>query len=599
MQSAQRMYDAGRYADAERACRGVLAARPGEFEARRLLGRSLRQMGRGRESVEIFLRLREERPRDAMIDGELGVSLLADQRPAEALHALLRAQRAQSNNGEWWLWAGEAFITLFKPVRALRMLERAQKLMPDDVRVKTALGTAYMQGRADKKAQRLFSEVLETGQRPARVLHAMAESQLHEGRLDESEALFRELMSSSSSVSIDSAITGLVQVLQAKARYDEAMDLVEPRVKAGSASAGLAIAYGSVCHAMKRYEDAVDVLRRVASDNRVANPTRATVLFRLGECFDGMKEYDQAFAAFRSANDMYPRMFDRAKYAAWMESMRRTFSGEVLSRAARATTDSELAVLVVGMPRSGTTLVESILDAHPEGRGAGELPHLSEVSVGMMDQTGGLTAESVLKLTPAMLDAGAEEYLAVLRDAGSGARRVVDKMPHNFQLVGLATMMLPGASIVHCVRDPVDTCLSCYFTQLSPVHSYSNRMEDLGFAYGEYVKLMEHWRAVIDRPMLDVRYERMVTEAEERARELVEFTGLEWNEACLKFYQSKREVRTASVDQVRRPIYTSSVQRWRRYEKHLGPLLDSLAAAGVSVEGMPAVHGPSGSAAHG
>ena len=163
-------------------------------------------------------------------------------------------------------------------------------------------------------------------------------------------------------------------------------------------------------------------------------------------------------------------------------------------------------------------------------------------------------------------------------------------MPHNFEQLGLINLLFPDARVIHCARNPIDTCVSCYVTQFSIAHTYSCDLAHLGHAYGEYHRLMKHWRSALDIPMLDVVYEELVADPDAGARRIVEFLGLPWDDACLRFYEAERAVSTASVDQVRKPVYTSSVSRWKRYERRLGPLLAALRQCGVPLHDAPDAH---------
>jgi hypothetical protein len=167
-------------------------------------------------------------------------------------------------------------------------------------------------------------------------------------------------------------------------------------------------------------------------------------------------------------------------------------------------------------------------------------------------------------------------YLQTLRGLGGGARHVTDKMPQNYLMLGMIDLLFPGARVVHCVRHPLDTCLSCYTTLLSERHAYRTRLSDLAAVYRGYRQLMDHWRSVVRVPILDLRYEDLIAEPERVTRELLGFVGLPWDDRCLKFHENTRRVATASAEQVRRPIYRSSAGRWKRYERHLSELTDGL-----------------------
>jgi hypothetical protein len=170
----------------------------------------------------------------------------------------------------------------------------------------------------------------------------------------------------------------------------------------------------------------------------------------------------------------------------------------------------------------------------------------------------------------------ANEYLEDLQRYAPEARRIVDKMPHNYEALGLIDRLFPGARVLHCRRNPIDTCVSIYFKHFNSFHPYASDLRSLGLYYRQYEQLMEYWKRTLAVPILDVQYEEVVANQEEMSRRILEFVGLEWDERCLNYHQIERTVKTPSYDQVRKPIYTGSVERWRRYEAHLGPLLEAL-----------------------
>ncbi|MGH8337916.1 MAG: sulfotransferase family protein, partial [Gammaproteobacteria bacterium] len=237
-------------------------------------------------------------------------------------------------------------------------------------------------------------------------------------------------------------------------------------------------------------------------------------------------------------------------------------------------------VFIVGMSRSGTTLVEQILASHPKVYGAGEIQALrrcarAEFGTGEDDDT--------LPMRLAALESGrfariGARYSACLDALSPDSARVTDKLPGNMALVGLIHLAFPRATIIHCVRDPRDTCVSCFSKLFTTGHYFSYELGELGRFYRLYEELMHHWREVLPPGrMLEVRYEDVVTDIEGQARKLLAFCGLPWDDTCLRFYEALRPVRTASLTQVRQPIYASSVGRWKRYEKYLDPLKQALA----------------------
>jgi hypothetical protein len=238
---------------------------------------------------------------------------------------------------------------------------------------------------------------------------------------------------------------------------------------------------------------------------------------------------------------------------------------------------SRLPVFVLGMPRSGTTLVEQIISSHPDVHGAGELPDLLEIAQRDIAGTGAAFPNNIPAIDKAGLAGWAADYVAGLHRRAPDARHITDKMPANFLAVGLINMMLPNAKIIHVSRNPVDTCLSCFMQLFGSGQEQTYDLAELGRYYADYARLMEHWRSVLpDGAFLDAQYEDIVADQETQARRMIAFCGLDWNDACIDFHKNKRSILTASVTQVRQPIYKSSVERWRHYEKFLGPLLDAL-----------------------
>lgn len=296
--------------------------------------------------------------------------------------------------------------------------------------------------------------------------------------------------------------------------------------------------------------------------------------FALGKIYLDAGLADQAFQHFAIGNRMKRSTFpyDANATSAWMSRIAETFTAPVMKRLGGAGVASSMPIFVLGMPRSGTTLIEQIIASHPAVQGAGELPFLQTLVNGLPDYPAGVPS-----LSKADMTALGQAYLDKLAPLAHGKPHVIDKMPANFLHAGMIALMLPGAKIVHCRRDPVDTCLSCYTKMFSAEQLFAYDLIELGQFHRDYQTLMAHWRKVLpaDR-FIEVDYEAVVADVEGEARRLIEFIGLPWDEACVRFYQNQRVVKTASLNQVRQPIYTSSMGRWKPYAAHLKPLLDVL-----------------------
>ncbi len=312
-----------------------------------------------------------------------------------------------------------------------------------------------------------------------------------------------------------------------------------------------------------------DAALRLAS--KPLEPRKESLLrYAIGKYFDDLGEFDQAFGHYRRANELgkQQRMpHDRDALTRSVDRAVSSYTPERLAAARESGVNSPLPVLVVGMPRSGTSLVEQILASHPAVIGAGELTFWNSLGAS------GPPFLGQAQVGAAARHAAAQQYLLLLQIQSAKAQRVVDKMPANFLQLGLIHAALPRARIIHVQRDPIDTCLSIYFQDLRTTLSYANDLGDLAHYYAEYRRLMEHWRSALPaHVMLDVRYEDLINDTETWSRKMLAFIGLHWDARCLQFHQTERDVLTASRWQVRQRISTSSIGRWRHYQEHVGEL---------------------------
>jgi tetratricopeptide (TPR) repeat protein len=303
---------------------------------------------------------------------------------------------------------------------------------------------------------------------------------------------------------------------------------------------------------------------------------RSRLKFALAKAYDDLGRYDEAFASMREGNALKRGglSYDETRALESFDRIRSTFDRTLLAKAGGFS--SSLPVFVVGMPRSGTTLIEQILASHPAVYGAGELADFNWL-VDQLPGTGGNVfryPEDATALSADQLTSLGKAYVDRQRARAPNAERVTDKMPANFMFLGLIHMALPQARIIHVQRDPRDTCLSCYSKLFTAEQNFSYELGELGRYYRKYVELMAHWRDVLPKGgLLEVRYEDVIADLEASARRIVDFCGLGWHPNCIAFHETRRPVRTASATQVRRPIYRTSEGRWRPYERHLGPLL--------------------------
>jgi tetratricopeptide (TPR) repeat protein len=307
------------------------------------------------------------------------------------------------------------------------------------------------------------------------------------------------------------------------------------------------------------------------------------VHYAQGKAFDDVGELPTAFRHY-AIGGLKKRKIDKyveANSTRMFEIMKKVANTELLPRDDSKGYQEDTATFILGMPRSGTSLMEQILSSHPDIYGAGELKHLTsaleniDIS-GRRLKLGDIEAAFDYDLNASFEDRG-RWYTDMLKSiAGAPYRRIVDKMPGNFNFVGLIHAILPKARIIHSRRHPVETCLSCYRILFAEGHYWTYDLGQLGRYYRRYWDMMQHWRDQYPGVMYEVRYEDNVADVEGQAKKLIDFLGLEWDENCLNFYNTDRPVKTASATQVRKPIYTTSTNRWRKYEKYLGPLLEEI-----------------------
>jgi len=322
-----------------------------------------------------------------------------------------------------------------------------------------------------------------------------------------------------------------------------------------------------------------------AKPDGLSNTDRMQLDFALGKAYADLKDHRASFthllrgaAAKRATID-----YDETATLALFDRIEQAFSPELIAAKRGGGDPSTMPIFVIGMPRSGTTLVEQILASHPHVHGAGELRTLNDVVLTVRGTDGDVAPfpEFVPAMEAGGLRALGGRYVALVRALAARRAHVTDKMPSNYYFAGLIHLALPNAKIIHTVRDPVDTCVSCFSKLFSAEQNHTYDLAELGRYYRRYARLMGHWHRVLPRGrILDVRYEGVVADLEGEARRIIAHCGLPWDARCLAFHETDRPVRTASATQVRQPVYSGAIGRWRVYEEFLGPLLGALGEGG-------------------
>jgi tetratricopeptide (TPR) repeat protein len=307
-------------------------------------------------------------------------------------------------------------------------------------------------------------------------------------------------------------------------------------------------------------------------------PSRAMLHGAVAKMLNDAKHYDAAIFHFDQAKSQAARRYNIEAFEKHVDFLINLFDPVFLAARKDFGDASAKPVFILGMPRSGTTLTEQIISSHPNVAGAGELGEVSALArqLGDRPRNEARYREKLLTLTAGESKTLAQEYLRYIEKFSRDALRVTDKMPHNFEHIGLIALLFPKATIIHCRRDAIDNCMSCYMNAFSDAHGYNADFAKLGRYYRAYDRLMQHWHKVLPGRILDSRYETLVEEQEMQSRKLVAHMGLPWDDACLDYTANDRTVNTISRWQVRQPIYKTSVKRWKVYEKHIGPLIEAL-----------------------
>lgn len=381
------------------------------------------------------------------------------------------------------------------------------------------------------------------------------------------------------------ALTNLALQYAEAGRFDEAAQHYERAIEIqptlGQAHYGLSL--------IRKFEPAdprIERLRELHAEPQLQPTDRAAVAFSLGRAYDDLDEPDQAFGYFAEGNALKKKQshYDAAAEKRYAQALCAVFDKPLLEQNIQAGNPSDLPVFVIGMPRSGSTLVEQVLAAHPNIAASGELPWAGRaLDQGLASALDGGQSwpAGARNIAPRAWRAMGDAYIERIGEPDGDIKRHIDKQLFNYLLVGPLHLMLPGARFVYCRRNPLDTCVSCFTNNFGGDRGFSNDLEDLGAAFANCEMLMAHWKKWLpEGTLIEIAYEQMVADLETESRRLLDFLGLPWAPQCLAFADTERAVITSSLRQVRSGIYQSSVGRWRRFAKHLAPLQHALGLAG-------------------
>jgi len=389
------------------------------------------------------------------------------------------------------------------------------------------------------------------------------------------------------------AVSGLVNVLRKQGEYEEATSVLDKAyAKAKAPDAQLTEALATIAIKQSRQTEAIERLNETLACE-LSEPERSVLLYRLAELLNDAGKYTEAFDAVAEGARLRRMTWDMPEYEAQLAEYLREWTVERFESIETSGNASEQPVFVLGVPRSGTSLVEQIIASHPQAAGVGELPAVVRIAADLQLRLGG--SPSIFMTRPEFLKGpllaeSARLYLDAMHEltcklgVDPSLLRIVDKLPHAYAHLPLIRLMFPKARIVHVTRDPRDTAVSCFFQGFDGPMGYTFDLETMGRMIAHERAIVRHATEDLGIEVMQLRYERLVAEPERLIRELLGHVGLPFHENCLAFHQTRRTVVTASTDQVRRPMYSGSVSRWKRYEDRLGPLQSGFRAAGFDLD---------------
>jgi tetratricopeptide (TPR) repeat protein len=506
----------------------------------------------------------------------LGNTLLAQQAIELAEDCFREALRLKPDYAEALNGLGLAQCGMGRFGEAAESLHEALRHKPDNAPIHSNLGQVFFEQEKLEDAESCFRKALSFDPNYMKAKLRLARIHIDLDDLGAAQDIYDGILSDHPDSA--PAWAGKANVLDHMRRTEEAYEIVRRFAQDGPPPPGLVHLYAALAQKEHRQADVAEELEGMLARPGLNRVDRRDLHFAAGRLYDRLGAIDDAFKHYEEGNRLRPTSFDPEGNADSFARRMAFYSAERLAELPRADNESDLPVFIVGMPRSGTSLVEQILSCHKDIYGAGELRAIKKLAVSLVPSFDKRNdeADAPVHVDQPLLNEAAERYLEQLRRTAGDAKRVTDKMPYNFLHLGLIALLFPRARVIHCVRDPIDTCLSCYFQNFARGNFSSFDLRHAGLYHRQYERLMAHWGEVLDLPILEVHYEEHIAEPERVCREMLDFLGLDWDPACLRFHDSGRFTKTASRDQVREPIYTSSAGRWRNYERHIGPLIEAL-----------------------
>lgn len=608
----------GRHDEAEPCLMRALELEPERAELLANLGTLRFRQGRLEEALELFNRALMVNPDLTSVHRQKAQVMMAMDRSEELIDQMYEKIRSSPDDTSNYIILTAILLSTGRESEAISLIEGALDRFPDDESVRQSFIQACFQAKrfwdlgiklkewVDEKPESIHLRFLLNRARIECGFLDAAEQDLEafEDDLKEEPAwkilkakIYMERNEADRAVEIlqdlverfpghVEARTELAHILLSIGRKEEAREHIETLAQIAPVGNIQLLHYGNY----EASEDQIRALEAMLNDPTAPVEERMSAGFTLAEVFQKRKEFEKSFETVIKANELARGIvrYDWKEHRRLVQRIMEAFTKETIERLSGTGHESTRPIFITGMPRSGTTLVEQILSSHSMVYGAGELPWIPRITSLFPRVNGGYPyPEGIHRMDGRHMKSAAEYYLEKLELYNKDKPRVTDKLPHNFDNIGLIALMFPNAKILHLKRDPRDVAVSNYyqnFAALRGLMGFAFDLRDIGHMLNDHDRIMAHWHEVLPGRIFEVPYEELVANPEKVIREMLEFCELPWEDNVLRFYETRRPVKTASIQQVRQGIYTDSAARWRRYEKFLGPLLEVLEEGFIPLE---------------
>ncbi len=589
------------------ACEKAVALDPEFTDAVMLMGILYNTKQRHLEAANCYRQILATNKNDIGALKNLSYSLSEMENHGKALDLLIQTVKIQPDNTGFWLDLAYTYKLLGKLDEAINTYQQAINLEPVNIQALLCLAELFLQKNLISKTVVLCQQVLALEPQNVTALSLSGTAQQLQGNLYEAieylaaavrhdpenpennyklGCVYQTIGDLENSLKFFNqtlrlqpesimAISGLIRVYEQQGDDSKVQSLLPTLLEGANNNPHVLPTLSSVAVKHGITDNCLDKLQQALNNQNTPIDILPRLHWAIATLYDHEGNFDNAFENFVSAKKLTNGTYNPHTHSHFINSIITSFNQSALTAAHTSTYNTDQPIFIVGMPRSGTSLVEQILSNHNSVFGAGERDTIMRISqdLSSLNNNRRKYPQYIQELSSSMLSEAAQSYFVDLQEAALKSDRITDKMPHNFLYLGLIQLLFPKARVIHVSRNPIDTCLSCYFQEFSQAHAYTNNLEHLASHYNDYLKLMHHWKSILTIPILDLTYESLIENFEIEAKRMIEFCQIDWDDECLNFHLSDRIVSTLSTQQVREPIHNRSVGKWKRYEKHLEPLI--------------------------